>query len=406
MPVNGDTTFEPNETFTSTCPAPATPRSARGTGTGTILNDDTAAGVSIDATSARPRATAARRSFTFTVTPVQRQRQTVTVDYAHRRRHRHGAGSDYIATTGTLTFAPGRDEHRRHRPRQRRHDGRARRDLHRQPVQPERTPPSPAATGTGTILQRRRRPCLRIDATCQPARGQQRHDDRSPSRSRCRQPTAEPSRSTTRPPTAPRRAGSDYTADGGTLTFDPGGTTTDGHGPVNGDTQYEATRPSPSTCPARANATICRRAGARHDPQRRRREPHALIGNVSLAEGNSGTTNFVFTVTKTGQTEVTATVDYTTSAILGQATAGASCAPGIDYISTSGTLTFLPADTTQTITVARSAVTRSSKPTSCFTSTCPTPRPEPRSPTTRAKARSRTTTCRSASTTSARGRGQ
>ncbi len=78
-------------------------------------------------------------------------------------------------------------------------------------------------------------------------------------------------------------------------------------------------------------------------------QPDLTISDRSLAEGNSGPTAFVFTVTKTGATAVTATVNWATAA--GSATAGTACTTGVDYISDSGTLTFGPLETTKTITV-------------------------------------------------------
>jgi len=74
--------------------------------------------------------------------------------------------------------------------------------------------------------------------------------------------------------------------------------------------------------------------------------PALAINDVSLNEGNSGTTNAVFTVSLTGASVGTATVDYQIAA--GTATEGDDYTPG----ATSGTLTFSGATTTQTITVA------------------------------------------------------
>src|SRR5882672_3908920 len=68
------------------------------------------------------------------------------------------------------------------------------------------------------------------------------------------------------------------------------------------------------------------------------------INDVSVVEGNSGTTNAVLTVSLSAATAQTVTVNYATAN--GTATAGA------DYVSTNGTLTFLPGQTSQTITVA------------------------------------------------------
>jgi CSLREA domain-containing protein len=72
--------------------------------------------------------------------------------------------------------------------------------------------------------------------------------------------------------------------------------------------------------------------------------PSLSIDDVTRAEGNSGTTDFTFTVTKTGATEVNASVNFATQD-------GSATVADNDYQSNSGTLTFLPADTTKTVTV-------------------------------------------------------
>ena len=71
--------------------------------------------------------------------------------------------------------------------------------------------------------------------------------------------------------------------------------------------------------------------------------PSLSINDVSLAEGNAGTTAFIFNVTLTPASASTVTVNYAT--INGTATAPS------DYAATSGTLTFTPGQTTQTVTV-------------------------------------------------------
>lgn len=73
------------------------------------------------------------------------------------------------------------------------------------------------------------------------------------------------------------------------------------------------------------------------------------IDDVTATEGHSGTKNFVFTVTKSGSTSTTTSVDFATSAVTATA--------GVDYISQSGTLTFDPLETTKTITIAVSGDT-------------------------------------------------
>lgn len=68
-----------------------------------------------------------------------------------------------------------------------------------------------------------------------------------------------------------------------------------------------------------------------------------LINDVSVTEGNSGTTNATFTVGLSFATNQTVTVNFATSNITAQA--------GSDYVSTSGTLTFNPNETSKTFTV-------------------------------------------------------
>lgn len=74
------------------------------------------------------------------------------------------------------------------------------------------------------------------------------------------------------------------------------------------------------------------------DPQ-----PSLSINDVTVVEGNSGTTNAVFTVTLSAASGQTVGVNY--------ATADGTATQPADYTSTSGTLTFTPGQTTRTITV-------------------------------------------------------
>src|SRR5438128_360790 len=71
--------------------------------------------------------------------------------------------------------------------------------------------------------------------------------------------------------------------------------------------------------------------------------PALSINDVSLFEGNTGTTNAVFNVVLSGPSGQTVTVDY--------ATANGTALSGSDFISASGTLTFSAGVTTQTVTV-------------------------------------------------------
>jgi len=71
--------------------------------------------------------------------------------------------------------------------------------------------------------------------------------------------------------------------------------------------------------------------------------PKLSIGDVQVLEGNSGTTSAVFTVTLTPPTVRTVTVAFATVDVTAQS--------GSDYAATNETLTFLPGETNQFITV-------------------------------------------------------
>jgi len=71
--------------------------------------------------------------------------------------------------------------------------------------------------------------------------------------------------------------------------------------------------------------------------------PAIAIADVSVTEGNAGTTSAVFTVTLDAPSGQTVTVDFATAD-------GTANAPG-DYVGTSGTLSFAPGATTQAVTV-------------------------------------------------------
>jgi urease beta subunit len=109
--VNGDTTVEPNETFTvNLANAAGNATIADAQGVGTIVNDDQVAPpppsrISInDVTTAEGNA--GQTAFGFTVSLDAAQSAPVTVDFATGDGSATAPG-DYAATSGTLTFAPG-----------------------------------------------------------------------------------------------------------------------------------------------------------------------------------------------------------------------------------------------------------------------------------------------------------
>ena len=137
-------------------------------------------------------------------------------------------------------------------------------------------------------------------------------------------------------------SGTDYTAKSGTLTFAAGGTTSQ---PITVPTLTDSVVESPETVlvtlsspTGGATITTSQGTGTINDVPP---PPSFAIGNATAVSEGSPLT---FTVTKTGTTSSTYSVNYTTG--------GGTATSGTDYTATSGTLTFAAGGTTsQPITV-------------------------------------------------------
>ena len=138
-------------------------------------------------------------------------------------------------------------------------------------------------------------------------------------------------------------ANGDYVANNGTLTFAAGETIKTITVLVNGDTTFETNEAFTVNLSNASGATISDGSGAGTVTNDDTAPSFSISGAGSSAEGDSGTTAYVFTVTKNGSTALTSSVDFATAD--GTATAGG------DYVDNSGTLTFAPGDTTKEITV-------------------------------------------------------
>ncbi|MDT5062833.1 MAG: hypothetical protein QOH63_3292 [Acidobacteriota bacterium] len=141
-------------------------------------------------------------------------------------------------------------------------------------------------------------------------------------------------------------ASSDYQAASGTLTFAPGDTSKTITVAVNGDTTPESDETFAVNLSNPTNATIADGQGIgtiQNDDQPPPTPPGVSINDVTVTEGNSGTTDAIFTVTLSTVSSSTVTVKYDT--------ADSTATAGSDYQSASGTLTFAPGQTSKTITV-------------------------------------------------------
>ncbi|HEY9649221.1 MAG TPA: Calx-beta domain-containing protein, partial [Coleofasciculaceae cyanobacterium] len=140
-------------------------------------------------------------------------------------------------------------------------------------------------------------------------------------------------------------AGSDYTATSGTLTFAPGETTKTINVPILGDTTVEANETFNINLSNATNATIAdaQGVGTIRNDDTAQVLPQLSINDISFAEGNSVTTNRVFTVSLSAASTQSISVNY--------ATANGTATAGSDYTAASGILTFAPGERTKTISV-------------------------------------------------------
>jgi hypothetical protein len=138
--------------------------------------------------------------------------------------------------------------------------------------------------------------------------------------------------------------GSDFTRKTGTATFAPGDTVKTVVVPILDDAIDEpdqtytfdllsATNASLSSVAKSVTTTLTDNDAA----------PVLSIANATATEGDTGTREMTFTVTKTGPTEQTVSAAY--------ATANGTATQPADYTSATGTVTLLASETTKTITV-------------------------------------------------------
>jgi len=102
--ILGDRLSEPTETFTVALTSPTNAVIANAWGTGTILDDEPRIIVS---NAIQREGRRGQTAFTFTVTLAAAYDQPVTVKFATADGTATRADNDYVATSGTLTFAPG-----------------------------------------------------------------------------------------------------------------------------------------------------------------------------------------------------------------------------------------------------------------------------------------------------------
>jgi hypothetical protein len=343
--VNGDTEFEQDETFLVKLSGAVNATIATSQATGTIQNDDFPALSISDVTVAENNEAG---TAIFTVTLTQASPFEVTVGYATADGIATLADGDYVTTTGTLSFKPGESL--------------------------TQTVEIPVNGDTKfeqdeTFFVNLSSAVNATIATGQ-ATGTIGNDDTVPTIEILPVTTVEGNSGTiafgfkvnlsnasylpvsvdyaTVDGTATLADG-DYTAVAGTLSFAPGGSLSQTKTVnVNGDTKFEPDETFFVNLSNAVNATIAadQATGTIENDDA---VPTINIYGVSLSEGNSGTTDFEFTVSLSNASYLPVSVSYMTA---DGAYDNAATEPG-DYVSTGGSLTFEPgASLTQTVAVS------------------------------------------------------
>ncbi len=337
VPVVGDVLDEIDETFFVNLTVPTNSTIADNQGIGTILDDDPAPSLSINDV-ALVEGNAGTSNMTFTVTLSAASGKTITVDYA-TADGTATSPADYTVSAATLSFAPGVLTRTFTVPIV----GDTLNEFNETFVVNLTNPTNATISdnqGIGTITDNDPIPTLAF-ANVTVIEG-----DAGAANATFTVTLSAASGKTvtvdyaTADGTATSPA--DYTPTSGTLTFTPGQTSKTIDVPIVGDLLNEASETYTLTLSNPVNATVptATRTGTitDNDPL-----PSIVINDVSVAEGNVGTTNADFTVTLSAPSGRNVTVNY--------ATANSTAVQPGDYTTTSGTLTFLPGQVTKTVSV-------------------------------------------------------
>ena len=307
VPVVGDLLDEANETFFVNLTNPSNATIADAQGLGTITDNDPAPSLSINDVTVNEGDTGMLNA-NFTVTMSAVSGQNVSVDFA-TADGTATAPADYTATNGTLTFTPGQTT--------KTVTVQVKGDLLDEANETyfvNLTNPSNATIadgqGLGTITDDDPRPALSIDdvtvaegnsgtvsatftVTLAPVSGRPVTVDYA---------TAD----------GTAQAPGDYQATSGTLTFTAGQTTKQVTVLVNGDLLDEADENFTLNLTSPTNATLAdgQGVGSITDDDAR---PSLAVDDVTVTEGDSGTTNANFTVSLNAPSGRTVTVDYATA---------------------------------------------------------------------------------------------
>jgi hypothetical protein len=349
--VNGDTTFESDEAFKLNLTNASNATISDGEGVGTITNDDATPAPSMVVSDASG-AEGDPSDFNVALSSPPGPGQTATVDWTVLEIPGDGSaseGTDYAVATGSSVFTAGETDQTVSVAtiEDAVYEGTETFGL-------ELTQPEVSATGgyvytisdgtgVGSITDDADAPSLSIgNATVDP--------EGASEETGVATFTVTKSGVTTMPVTVhyatangTAAAVTDYTAKSGDLSFAPDQTTQQITVDVLGDALNEADETFSVDLSDANGATIADAQGVGTITDDDAAVASFAIGNVTVTEGNSGTSVATLTVTKSGASGQTATVDFTT--------VDGTAKSGLDYTTTSGSLSFTAIDTSKTITV-------------------------------------------------------
>jgi hypothetical protein len=335
--VNGDAVDEANETYGITLSNPGNATIADGSGLGTITDDDAAPSLSVNDVSVT-EGNAGTTTATFTVTLSAASGQALTFDWATAAGSAT-AGTDFVAASGSKTVSVGSTTTTFTVTV----NGDALDEIDETFGITLSNPGNATiadGAGLGTITDDDAAPTLSVDdisvtegdagttpatftVTLSAASGKAVTFDWATS-------------------AGSATAGTDYVAASGSKTVAAGLTTTTVDIAVNGDALDELDETLGIVLSNPGNAGIADGAGLgtiTDDDA----APTVSVNDVTVAEGNVGTTTATFTVTLSAASGRTITVDW--------ATADDMAIQPSDYTASSGLLTFVPSDTSETFGV-------------------------------------------------------
>ncbi|WP_375471161.1 beta strand repeat-containing protein [uncultured Nostoc sp.] len=340
--VIGDNKFETNETFSVNLSGATNATITDSLGAATIINDDNQPTISISDVSVSEGNTGITTNANFTISLSNPSYQQVTVNYNTSDGTANAADSDYNSASGTITFNPGETS----------------KTLSIGVIGDNKFETDETfsvnlsgatnatitdSLGVATIIDDDSQPTISISDVSVNEGNTSATTNANFTISLSNPSSQQVTVNYKTSDDTAQVSDSDYNFASGTITFNPGETSKVISIGVIGDNQTEADETFSVNLFGATNAAIADNLGVgtiiNDDNQ-----PAISISDVSITEGNTGTTNTNFTITLSNPSSQQVTVNYNTSD-------GTANAADSDYNSTAGTITFNPGETSKTLSI-------------------------------------------------------